>query len=114
MPCFVVAAILATAFDFDGVGQTASIVLDLSGAAGRSAEVRRVFCRVKLRLLLQIHVDRVLILTQPADVTFLVIDGCGRGTFGAILTLQLKGLVGLDVYHGRLPLFALAAASHRW
>ena len=60
-PLVVLAA--TTALDKDRVRQTTRVVF---GASTSRSQIRRIFRRVKLRLLLQVGVNRVLILTQSS------------------------------------------------
>ena len=90
-PGFIIASILATTFDLDRVWQTTGAVTDAAH------ELRSIFCRVKFRLLLQIHVDRVLVLTKATDISrSIIVIHPGR----RVLFRLCSDLVALANYFG--------------
>lgn len=62
-PGFIIAPILAATFNLDRVWQTTRAVTNTAH------KLRSIFRRVKFRLLLQIHIDRVLVLTKATDIS---------------------------------------------
>ena len=90
-PGFIIASILAASFNLDWVWQTTGAVTDTAH------KLRSIFRRVKFRLLLQIHIDRVLVLTKAPDISWSIIV---IHTWRRVLFRLCSDLVALANYFG--------------
>lgn len=117
LPDLVVAAILHRALNFHRVWLAAGIVFHDAASAGPASttQVRRVLCGVELGLLLQVHIYRVLVLTQAAYLTVFAVSLNGRWRCSFRTTgpdIHLKRMYCLYVYLGCPPLLHSLCPSH--
>ena len=118
LPGLIVAPVLILPLDLYRVGDAArELLYDAIGST--NSQFWCIFCRVKLRLLFEVHVDGVLILTQapylpPIFLTFMLIHGSWRCLFGALSTFHvIRGIVR-DVNLGYLWIFLNILSSLYW
>ena len=121
LPGLIVAPVLVLPLDLDRVGNTVSELLgDAIGPANHhNSQFWSILCRVKLRLLFEVHVDGVLILAQapylrPVFLTIMLIHGSWWCFFRALSTLYvIRGIVR-DVDWGYLWIFLHILSSLYW